>query len=86
MMTLSWNKPGFSFMYIGFTCGINDYTSEKINFARYFFFLTNREDTKYTKKELTKKELRREDDAFDTLFEDRNFEVDEKGEGIVSHF
>ncbi len=61
-------------MCIGFTCGIHDYTSEKINFARDFFFLTNREDTKYTKEE-----LRREDDAFDTLFEDRNFEVDEKG-------
>lgn len=82
MMTLSWNKPGFSFMCIGFTCGIHDYTSEKINFARDFFFLTNREDTKYTFGESRleeKEELRREDDAFDTLFEDRNFEVDEKG-------
>ena len=46
-----------------------------------FLFITNREDAKDTKEE-----LRREDDAFDTFFEDRDFEVDKKGEGMFGHF
>jgi hypothetical protein len=48
-------------------------------------FASRREGAKYAKEKLRRR-IRREDNTFDALFEDRDVKVDEKGKGMFGHF